>query len=128
LLFVSAISKLSFSNRGKKSFDTLDEFEAWLAVESAWWNKLGGGQGQNNDGYGQWLQFVRSVNEKLGSIKNPSSSPSQKDRAVSEIRNALYQHYGQQQFPDSDSPEGLIVTDYFQRDPNLAYGFLSTMA
>jgi hypothetical protein len=46
--------------RGKRSFETIDEFEKWLGKENAWWNKLGGGlQGQNNEIHKTVASFLR---------------------------------------------------------------------
>ena len=114
---------LSFTRpngRGIRSFDTIDGFESWVRLQSAWWNKLGNFQGQNNDSHSQWNQFITAVNQQLLRVKDPGTGQVQKNQAISTIRQTLNQYYSQQKFPESDSPEGLIVSDYFQRDPNLA--------
>jgi Family of unknown function (DUF6161) len=117
------------NGRGKRSFETIDEFEKWLGKENVWWNKLGGGlQGQNNEIYNQWRHFFGGVSENIRIIKAPGAAGQiQKNQAESAVRIALNQNYSQKQLPESDSPEGLIISDYLQKDPNLAYGFLATI-
>jgi Family of unknown function (DUF6161) len=115
------------SGRGPKSFDSVADFDSWWSKQIQFWSGFPNLQGQNSDTYSRWQQLHQALLQQLNIVKRPDVQPAMQQTALQEISRLLKECYGPNGLVESESPEGLILSQYLQRDPNLAFGFLASV-